>query len=517
MKKLKILLIIGFVVVNACSIQLSGNENFARNNQGAVAVIINKDLYKDVQDSIDLYISDLKNEGHEEVLLFEWDYANKNVEELKALLSSYYEQVKIQGAVLIGRLPYAWGIFKLKDTEIYSEGPIDTYLMCLNSDSFIRDDKGRIIGHEGKKNPDIWVSRIWAPENPNLFLGMSEIDLIKNYFEKNHLYRTCQIPVSDLKYKYHSLGMAEHEHDTIEKILCNGYEYLLFEGYVNGYLELLNKDDSQYLFLQAHGFNTMHVFCENKDDTKHQLHNHEIMQVPIKQPFLLLNSCNVCQYTHKESLGSVYLFGPHSSSLVIAGLSVFGNILDIQFMHSNGKNFGNNILSYFNVFNLPPLDSYFPGYNGQILSDESRSTDSGDLNLGFTLLGDPTLKAYVDMKECLPYNTTAKDLYEAYRKKVLQKLQQSVKNQNKAANNPDSESNKQKEEMPQPEKVTPKTEEKPAAKKDSPKKDTKATKVKAKNKVRPKKKSKSKKESKPKKGLKKVNKKDKKKNKKKIS
>jgi len=412
------------IVITLLSISVSQlfalNQSQKSDNDKSIAIIINSELYPQVKDSVDRYIVDLEKEGHN-VIFSEWDNnAHPDIEELKNLLKEYNQNSKIQGAVLIGKLPYASGKI---DGE---EGPIDTYLMDLKSINFIKNSDGKIIEHVGPIHLDIWVSRIWAPKKSNLFSSdISEVDLIKNYFEKNHLYRTCQSSVPDLKIQFYAHnGRKLHKIAEYLNSWYNFYQYLAETGYPQEYLEFVKNNPAQYLYLSSHSSSSVHSFFSEYS----LLSSTSIANgAHIKQHFIYLEACSACRFSDPESLGNAYLFGLHSSALVIVGMTVSGSLRDIIFGHSDGNNFGNSVVSRFDSHWITSLSmypvkmaaalsiswmsdpvnwiNYFTLFTSipDILEYHALKHNSA-LRIGFTLLGDPTLKPYINMDWCPKYD-----------------------------------------------------------------------------------------------------------------
>lgn len=425
MNKINIILLVNLIILQFINFNQSFGESSSKElNTKPIAVIINAELYPQIKDSIDRYVVDLENEGYGKVFLVEWDNeVHPDVEELKTMLKSYHQDFEIQGAVLIGELPYAQGKVVMSDAPMPTEGPIETYLMDLKSTNFIKDANGNITTHKGNIHLDIWVSRIWAPKDGKLFSGVSEIDLLKDYFEKNHLYRTCELPVSDLKIKFY----AEDKVDILTNIFSileyfnswkNFYYYLSESGCPSEYLEFVRNNPAQYLCQHAHSDIKSHSF---KDDT-YSLNSTDMISAQIKQIFIFLNACSACRFTDSQSLSHSYLFGPHSSALVIAGLAIPGNIMNVQFTHSKNNNFGKTVLSHYNGHIGHITYAFFSGlivsiYENIDVNEKTKKAidealillfDKLDkISIGFTLLGDPTLKPYVSMDWCPDYYSEA--------------------------------------------------------------------------------------------------------------
>ncbi len=380
----------------------------------------------------------MKNEDYE-VIFSLWDYKkHSNVEELKELLKDYHETRNLQGAVLIGEIPYAKG-------QINGDsGPIETYLMDLYSANFIKNNEGIITNFQGHIYMDIWVSRIYDLYNQfmyqPLFPNESEADLINRYFEKNHLYRTCQSPVPDLKLRFS--GKSE----TLDWVLSflqevrqyassneHGYDYISTSGSADEYLNFIGTNIAQYLVLRSHSAQTRHDFENNE-----YLASSDIANANIKQPFVLLEACSASDFSCPGFLGNTYLFGQNSEALVIAGLTIPGSMyLADPSIRSTGEAFGVNFLNHIQNHDIFKKGIHLlgqicvvPAIAGTILffNPEHYSTGAAayqimkqqgivalfdlvnnyfgllDSNqVGYTLLGDPTLKPYVDMAWCPEY------------------------------------------------------------------------------------------------------------------
>ncbi|PWU06960.1 MAG: hypothetical protein C5B43_01035 [Verrucomicrobia bacterium] len=361
-------------------------------DKSPVVVVVNSELYPQIKESIDTYIADLKKEEYTQVFVLEWDNkVDADVDKLREVLRNYHEDFSIQGAVLIGQLPYAQG--EIAEDQDSVRGPVDTYLMDLRRDAFFKDWHNYVIVRRSDGiHLDIWVSRIWAPNDGKLFLGVSEADLIKGYFEKNHLYRSCQFAVPDLKLKFvGSVNRGTKGNSYIEFFSSwrNWYHYIDESGEPSEYLEFVKNNPAQYLVFSSHSNSKRHYFDKAGSGEEKWLDSKNISNAQIRQPFVLLHACSACKFTDSESLGHAYLFGPNSGVLAIVGNSMWGNLRNIQFMYSNGSNFGSNSVSYFNYYG-PDM----------MIRDKENRIMWENTSFACTLLGDGTLKAYVDMDWC---------------------------------------------------------------------------------------------------------------------
>lgn len=176
-------------------------------------------------------------------------------------------------------------------------------------------------------------------------------------------------------------------------------------------------------------------------EEKSLLRSSDIAKATIKQPFMLLEVCSASDFSYRNSLGSAYLFGQNSDVLVISGLTTKGSMyVSNPSIHSTGEAFGNNFLNHIQDHDivkkashrtLEPIAAFryllYMLYHGPIQQSPEKIIAEviwyqgmfalvnfmvnyyGPLDfaqVGHTLLGDPTLKPYIDMDWCPEYGET---------------------------------------------------------------------------------------------------------------
>jgi len=169
-------------------------------NSSIVYVVINSTLWasggSDLQDRIFRFHDDVEATG---LSVYSYLLYSGGPEDIRSWLASVGGLV---GCVLIGNIPTAWyQMFHDPpwDTSTYEEFPIDLFYMDLDgswSDGWTGPwpgpptpktpgADGMYDGHTGDVGPEIWIGRIKADD-----MADPEVDLIANYFDKNHEYRT---------------------------------------------------------------------------------------------------------------------------------------------------------------------------------------------------------------------------------------------------------------------------------------------------------------------------------------
>ncbi|MFE3845710.1 hypothetical protein ACFL1L_02470, partial [Thermoplasmatota archaeon] len=171
-------------------------------NSDVVYVYVNSTLWDDdggVQSKILRYKSDMEATGYSVYL---WKYIHGSPYYIRQNLTNAPSD--LVGCVLIGDIPSAWFQYYHDPTwghSSYSEFPIDLYYMDLDGnwqDNYNESGwtgtystgspgigpDGILDYHYGNIQPEIWVGRIKADD-----MNEPEVDLVNNYFNKNHDYR----------------------------------------------------------------------------------------------------------------------------------------------------------------------------------------------------------------------------------------------------------------------------------------------------------------------------------------
>lgn len=390
----------------------------ASNASSMILLIINQDIYDQISDSILTFRQDLDNEGYEtEVLLIT---ENTTPVEIRGAIISYYNAVNLTGVILIGNIKSPYFVSHTGDysnpnaIEAYlSLDAIDMYYMDVNGeweesdkplplcsnrppnvvscveypscitfeDEYVVSfDQGKEwdysqIVNKGQYEIEILVSRIMAH---NLDIpGKSEADILNDYFEWNHEYRTGQHDISDRVYILNSetgyneqgmdyLGIFS---DIIKQENVNENDYL-------NYLE--DSSGSKLLYLTAHSTPTYHTLYDSI------LTTNELLNAEKNSVFYLLGSCSACRWDN-------YISYPQNPNY-LCGLYIFGKT------HTSGD-YGLGVIGFAGVGGFNNL-KYFTDY----LNSTENATYGGAfkywfnenlmINFGpqnYVFLGDPTI------------------------------------------------------------------------------------------------------------------------------
>lgn len=166
-----------------------------------VGIIVDRDLYPSVRNSIKQYKTDLTSRIPVNVWIDSTTFnSTSSVVSLRDSLISHFQTTGLEGAVLIGDLPIA--MYEIENdfgTDGYTNFPCDLYFMDLDGTWQDNAQAGAWNGNAktghfdnhidgfGTRTPEIWVSRIVPAATPGLG---SEDAIINDYFARLHLHMT---------------------------------------------------------------------------------------------------------------------------------------------------------------------------------------------------------------------------------------------------------------------------------------------------------------------------------------
>jgi hypothetical protein len=328
--------------------------------QSVVNVVVNTALYYEIATEIDTFIHDLLNAGYAVQLD---TISGMSHTSLRSHLAGITDLV---GAIFVGEVPVAW--FETSGFGSWEEFPHDLYFCDLNGTYTDSDGDGLYENHSGNVAPEIWVGRIYAR---NLTWD-SEIRLIKNYFNKNHLYRTSGSPlpqkalsfVDDDWSQWTTCGL-DAVYDTVT-IVNNDYQTTA----LNYRTEL--GQGYEWIHICAHSSPWGHTFKYPVDQYRGTVFNYEIFSLAPQALFYNLFACSGTRFTEENTSAGWYLFGD-DFGLCIIGSAKTGGMLSFS-------------------------DFYDPLGAGACIGDAFKTwftlngNSDWDWFYGMNILGDPTLK-----------------------------------------------------------------------------------------------------------------------------
>jgi len=200
-------------------------------DDGKVILIVEQRIYTGIQSSLTTFISDLEGEGYTVEL---WQISGGNAEDIRSDLQTAYLAGGLDGAICIGDIPTGW-----LDNG-FGEYPVDLFLMDMNGTWNDPDGDG-VYESYSSGSPEIWVGRL----TPTFLSHGSSVELLNNYFSKNHAYRsgTLSLPDRALAYEEAFTGLTYYldnlytvvvrvndpvgtNADNFREELLNGYEWV---------------------------------------------------------------------------------------------------------------------------------------------------------------------------------------------------------------------------------------------------------------------------------------------------
>jgi len=323
------------------------------------------------QSILEDYIPQLESEDYTVTLLTS---SGGDEVDLRNNLVKFYEDNGYFHLMLLGDVPVPFYEMSEWDYEYF---PIDLFYMDLDGEWSDSDENGLWDEHTdgaGDVSADIPVGRCYAS---SLVYGLnSEGERIKNYLNKNLLYRTCGASANgwallyvDDEWHANSFEWLDDMYLAYDSITCVHDPEDTFD---DDYEERL---DYGYEFVQvcAHSSWIRHRFQRGEDFDYTTFE--EIYEIKPESLFYNLFACSAVRYVEEDYIGGWYVFMDNDCGLAAVGSTKSGAML----------NFG---------------DFYTPLGNGETIGESFRRwmelwADASDLSrawhYGMTLIGDPTL------------------------------------------------------------------------------------------------------------------------------
>lgn len=382
-KELKLILIIGFILVGfsiALPFILNSLKQQTEQSVGYIRIYVNSAIYSQIYNQVEQYKNDVSNQGFS-VDIINWSIFN--VVTLKNdILNASLNRTDFKGVVLIGTFPAAfrthyvsgWGNFKY---------PCDLFLTDL--DGNWTDPDGDLIyeihtNGTGDVLPDIFLGRI----NPYPISGINHVKALKNYFKRNHEYRTNILNRSHSALLYIDDDWSAYSNEWLSNFTAYSNITMIDNNYITAptdYKYQLSNRTYEFVHLMVHSWDYEHQFHKPSPSfpfyTVHPLNYTEIYNLYTKPLFYNLFACFACNFTKIDNMGTHYLFS--NNTLAVIGSSRSGGMFLYQPFYDSlksGKTIGEAFKTWFHNHELITFNHW---------------NDS----LGMTILGDPLLTIYM--------------------------------------------------------------------------------------------------------------------------
>lgn len=341
----------------SCTLLLLTDEtmNIEVENTDKLLVVVEAGLFPSIEDSIQLYVTDLKAQGCSvETQMWYGDTAY----DLKNSIDRVYRERKIGGAILVGTLPAVW--YEQVSFNRREEFPCDLYFMDLDA-QWYDEDGDRLFDSHSSINLDIFISRISGSP-----------DEINRYFSKVHAYRNDELVVSKrayifkdddwedynrgssfgLKYIYDSISIIEENDETLR----------------SNYINQLSETGADYIYQWIHAYPP--ILCVEENDSFEYIFTSDINANNLKGLFYNLFNCSASRFT-ENNLAMSYLMKTEYGLATIGSTKVGGNYYPKVFHYVLSRNGSWG-------------DAYKAWYNNYGVTDDHWF-------MGMVILGDPML------------------------------------------------------------------------------------------------------------------------------
>ena len=340
-------------------------------DRGLVLVLVEETLADGLQDSLDLYSSDLLRDGHS--VLVE-SISGGTPEDIKEHLTDLYETDDLVGALLVGYTATPW--YEVENdygSYGYATFPIDLYLMDLDGSWTDQDGNGIYDHHgdgDGDTRPEIWVGHlIVTPQMGDTY------DVLEAYFQRNHDYRTGLIQPNGSALVYVDDDWAYWLGEFVWEVE-NAFDQVTSEAQLN----VTSKGD--YLPRLEQAYDNVAVFVHSSPDWHYFVlqGNYDEMswqEVPPQADALFYNlfACSNADWAAPVYMAGVYALQTESGLLAV-GSTKTGSMLDGSPYYAELGEYGN-----FGDAMVRWWGSEYP-YNA----------DDRSWFYGMTVVGDPTLR-----------------------------------------------------------------------------------------------------------------------------
>ena len=302
-----------------------------------ICVIVHSNVYASISNQLAQYQADLKEDGFSPIL---YRYDSGTAESLRAYLAGLYgEPNSLKGAVLIGEIPYI--IFEMSDTFSgvaygYDDFPCDLFYMDLNGTWLDQTNGvgsfavGKYDTRTGDLNAEIWVSRM---KTSNLGSLGNQTNLLINYFNKNHRYRTGRLVPNRRALVYVDDDWSSMTYDDAESLAG-----IYGDAHSVGVRDAETTSAADYkanhmtrnyelMMVRSHGSATTHGFYTNSHATFNSVLSSDYRGLTPAALFYSFYVCSGSDFSYANNIAGTATFNTNDSGLVSWGSSKTGGML----------------------------------------------------------------------------------------------------------------------------------------------------------------------------------------------
>lgn len=282
-----------------------------------ILVVVNAALQSPLAAELTRFQQDLEAEGYDVTMTA---MSGGTAASLRSMLQGH---AGLGGAIFVGWLPAAW--YEMDEWGgPHEEFPLDLYFMDLNGTWTDSDGDGMFDAHAGNRQAEIWVGRIDAHA---IEFG-NEVDLLRDFFDKNHLYRTGGLAVPARALAYDDDDWSGYGASGLDLIYSSVTVVNDPAQTTAAYYRDRMAYGYEFIHLMAHSSPWGHTF-KSPSGYSGTVMSPEIAEINPHTAFVQLFACSNCRWTEPNCLGNWYLFGTDYVQLAI-GSTKTGSMLEFE-------------------------------------------------------------------------------------------------------------------------------------------------------------------------------------------
>jgi len=324
-----------------------------------ICVVVEDALYASISSGISQLSEDLKAAGHSTAI---YRFTSGNAQNLRSYLAARYnEAASLDGAILIGNLPYVvyellqnWG-----GADEYEDFACDIFYMDLNgtwrdtnaTPPFVQ---GKLDTWTGDKAIEIWVSRIRVD---NLGRLGSPDQVVNAYLTKNHAYRVRNWKSSVKALSYNDddwANLGPSDRDAIDTV------YPETTAMVNGTNETTMADyrdhrlpqSFELISTRSHGSPGGHGYIQHNPSQYVFFDATNYVSMTPNSQFYSFFVCSGADYSAANNLAGLAVFSTNRSGLLAWGSTKTGGMWNDDSFYgalAGRESFGRAFRTWFNT------------------------------------------------------------------------------------------------------------------------------------------------------------------------
>ncbi len=355
---------------------------------GRVCLVVQSNVYAQIGAGLAQYQEDLAVQGFT-VLVYRFD--SGTAEALRAYLAGLYaEPASLEGAVLIGEIPYV--VFEMTENwgsgDEYTDFPCDLFFMDLNGTwqdltNALPFAAGKYDSRSGDLALEIWASRLKTANLPSLG---NQTNLLNQYFDKNHRFRAGRLVPHRRALVFDDDDWATMASEDSE-ILAWTYGDLHTAAALDANMTAApeykaNRMTANFelIFVRSHGYSGGHGFYTNSKAQFEYVYCDDYRGLTPRALFYSFYVCSGSDYTSADHLGGTAAFNTNDSGLVSWGSTKTGGMWSDDFFYrplADGATIGAAFREWFNATQLSYPASAPSWWYGMVIAGDAALTLSG--------------------------------------------------------------------------------------------------------------------------------------------